>query len=192
MSIQSEAEEVFSIFKKELQLFSKDKDSYLKNDLTRFMKEVFYLHIENIASNLPEWFATLIKNDETNIIDIYDFCNSFIDDLFIIFINAYKQNIQKEEFNELEKICICGLMLFNASFLFNKTVKKNIDFIIESKDIIINKAINEACEIKEKEIITNMNSILVYLKEIGIKSYSEYNNLLCEELVINETFVMVN
>jgi hypothetical protein len=193
MSLQIEAEESFTIFRQELQLFSKNKDTY---DLDSFTRNVFFLHIHNIALNLPEWFINLTKSKETNIIDIYDFCNSFINSLFLSFLDSYKQSILKlkdeqsikNEYIELNNYCVYGLLLFNATFLINQSVEKNMNYIVQSKDIIVKQSISKVCKTIEEEIITNMKAILLYLKELQIQSPLEYDDMICEQLKIDEEF----
>jgi hypothetical protein len=125
---------VFSLFKEGLKEFSKNKDNY---NLDEFIQSVFFVHISVIAHHLPEWFTILIKSGETNIINIYDFCNSIVNELYVSFLDTYKNGINNlpdnhsldDEYKEFEAFCVFGLLLYNATYLFNKTVEKNIKIL---------------------------------------------------------------
>ena len=186
--------ELFSMFKKELLLFSKDRDNY---DLERFIREIFYLNIQELSLELPHYFFSLVKSQEVNLIDIYDFCCVFINNDILTFLNTYNQSVlklpsfqeQEEEFIAFESYCTASLLLFNAIFLFNQTLEKNmINMIADINDILIKESVSKVCKTKEKEIISDLTSVLVYLKKLKKKTPSEYNDLLCDNLNIDEDF----
>ncbi len=201
--MDSQQEEAFSIFKRELLSFSKDSEHY---NTDSFFRDILFTYIHEIAINLPEWFTILIKSKEANIIQIYDFCNTIIDETFTSFLNVLKSSIfqlkSKEEkeqnLQDLEQYCIYGLLLFNSTFLFNRALKKNMNRIIDSNidnkeedNSIIKKSTEKVCDNKEKEIISNITSILNHLKELNKKTYHEYTKFLSDELKIDEQFNLI-
>ena len=207
--------EIYSLFEKEVQIFSKNKQAY---NVGEFLSSVFFPNIDEFANELPMYYHTIVQKEGINVFDVYDFCNSIIDDTYLKILKKCDCEIKKlskddprikEEEKIFETYCIYGLMLFNAVFLFNETILSNIDNLISVLDeednlsstpssITTNKSnkilktsMSSVCISKQDEIVTNISKICEYLKELKLKEGSEYNDMLGDKLFISNDYTLI-
>ena len=200
--------EIYSLFEKEVQIFSKNKQAY---NVGEFLSSVFFPNIDEFANELPMYYHTIVQKEGILVFDVYDFCNSIIDDTYLKILKNCDCEIKKlskddprikEEEKIFETYCIYGLMLFNAVFLFNETILSNIDNLIsvldEEDNISSNKSnkilktgMSSVCISKQDEIVTNISKICEYLKELKLKEGSEYNDMLNDKLLIDNDYTLI-
>ena len=196
------SEEVYTIFSTEFDKFVKDRENY---DIKIFFQDVFFPNIRDIAFDLPNYFHRLINTKNIDAISLIDFCNSFINDIYINFLLKYHEqleNIQdsklkEEEIEQFDVYCSYGLLLYNSIFLFNKTIFDNIDKLgpypsinVEDQktDNLIKSAISEACLERQNETLEYLNSVCKFLKKININTVTHYSNLLSDKLNLDTNF----
>lgn len=200
--------EIYSLFEKEVQIFSKNKQTY---NVGEFLSSVFFPNIDEFANELPMYYHTIVQKEGILVFDVYDFCNSIINDTYLKILKNCDCEIKKlskddprikEEEKIFEAYCIYGLMLFNAVFLFNETILSNIDNLIsvldEEDNISSNKSnkilktsMSSVCISKQDEIVTNISKICEYLKELKLKEGSEYNDMLGDKLFISNDYTLI-